>query len=61
MLVTGAAVLQQASRQLLPIELCKQVLVADVSQQLDHLFKCVFDGLISQLLPSTLQSVNIVA
>lgn len=55
MLITGAAVLQQAACQLLPVELGKQVLVADVSQQLDHFLKRVLDGLISQLLTSALQ------
>lgn len=61
MLIIGAAVLQQAARQLLPVELGKQVLVADVSQQLDHLLQRVLNGLIGQLLTSTLQSVNAVA
>ena len=60
-LIIGAAILQQAARQLLPVELSKQVLVADVSQQLDHLLQRVLNGLVSQLLSSTLQSVDAVA
>lgn len=61
MLVIGAAVLQQAARQLLPVELGKQVLVTDVCQQLDHLLQRVLNGLISQLLTPTLQLVIAVA
>ncbi len=56
MLIAGTAVMQQAAGQLLAVELGKQVLVADVSQELDHLLKSVFNGLVSELLSSTLKS-----
>ena len=54
MLVAGAAVAEQAPRQLLAVELGKQVLVADVGQQLDHLLQGLLNGFICQFLSTAL-------
>ena len=54
MVIAGALVKQQPPGQLLAVELCEQVLVADVGQQLDHLLQGVFDCLITQLLSAAL-------
>jgi hypothetical protein len=46
--------LQQPPRQSLAVELCKQVLVADVCQQLDNLLQSLLNRLVTQLLTATL-------
>ncbi len=56
MIVAGALVKQQPPGQLLAVELREKILVADVCQQLDHLFQGVLNGLITQLLCATLDS-----
>ena len=55
MVIARALVKEEPPGKLLAVELCKEILVTDVGQQLDHLLQGVLNGLIAQLLSAALQ------